>query len=191
MWALPADMWGRDSFNARDVPAMDSLPTSGMHAIQALVDEDKQLVDHRIKACETQYKIAIPISVFQAEPRGPPPDQPPGLPQKPEQPKAALSMGDSMARHPTFAPPSFLLVCNPSLASYSLLMCHSTTLSMLWEPSTCEQCMHAWALQECWSGAQGAHARTQLRSLAWPRPVLPCARPLSASYTQAVWRSFL
>ena len=191
VWALPADIWGRNTFNARDVPEIGSLPTSGMCAIKALADEDKQLVKTRIRACETQYKIAIPISVFPAEPRGPPPDQPPSLPQKPEQPKAVLSMGDSLARHPTSAPPSFLLVCDPSLASYSLHKCHNKTLSMLWETLTCEQCMHARALQDCWSGAQASHARTQLHGLAWPRPVLPRARPLPASPTQAVRRFFL
>ena len=119
VWALPSDVWGQESCNAKAVPAIAELDSeesaqaacsqsgtagkpSRSDASKALVYKHKKLVEDRITACETQYEIKIPISGLRAGPEA--------QPQKAVQPQAALSTSSSTSKHPTSAAPCFRLV---------------------------------------------------------------------------------
>ena len=66
----------------------------GKQAIKELVDRDVTLVESRVAACETQFKMAVPVTC--SAPRDPPQTHMQGRLQG--RPQASLSMTNSMAK---------------------------------------------------------------------------------------------
>ncbi len=106
--------------SAEDGTAGETRATGlGKQAIKELVDKDVALVERRLAACETQFKMAVPVTCCAA----------PDPPQTPVQggPRASLSTASSMAKSTACAvlgprPVRFM----PGLSPLS----HSSTLNI-------------------------------------------------------------
>ena len=104
VWAMPANMWEQSTFSAKVVPQIENMTSSTALATSAsgtdnnasgklqLRSGDMELLGYRLKACQTQHKIAIPVHVLQ----GP-------QPKKRIWPLGALSNPSTMTRNADFA----------------------------------------------------------------------------------------
>ena len=114
------------SLSAADESAEDSTAAEtravgpSKQAIKQLVDRDVALVERRLAACETQFKMAVPVTCCAA----------PDPPQTPVQggPQASLSTASSMAKRAASAVPGPRPVRFPP--GLSPLSSHSSTLNI-------------------------------------------------------------